>query len=83
HQCSHWLYRGKEKALEPHEIDMAIPMSPSQVERKARALTRYGSLSSLEHSSPETNRQTARNYDKLGLAEYEAIEAFQRWTRGG
>jgi glucosamine-6-phosphate deaminase len=80
-QCSHWLYRGKEKALEPHEIDMAIPMSPSQVERKARALTRYGSLSSLEMGSPETNRQTARNYDKLGLAEYEAIESFQRWSR--
>ncbi|MDZ4290173.1 MAG: glucosamine-6-phosphate deaminase [Prosthecobacter sp.] len=80
-QCSQWLYRGKEKSLEPHEIDMAIPMSPTQMERKARALSRYGSLSSLELSSPESNRQNARNYDKLGLAEYEAIEAFQRWSR--
>lgn len=80
-QCSKWLYRGKEKALEPHEIDMAIPMSPAQVSRKSRALSRYGSLSSLELGSTETNRQTASNYDKLGLAEYEAIEAFQRWTK--
>jgi len=79
--CSLWLYRGKEKALEPHEIDMAVPLSPMQLERKARALSRYGSLSSLELSAPETNRENARHYDSLGLAEYEAIECFQRWVR--
>jgi glucosamine-6-phosphate deaminase len=77
--CSLWLYRGKEKALEAHEIDMAIPLSPSQLERKARALGRYGALSSFERSSPEQNRQNATNYDALGLAQYEAIETFQRW----
>jgi len=27
------------------------------------------------------NRQHAKDYDALGLAEYEAIEAFQRRTR--
>jgi len=79
--CSLWLYRGKEKALEPHEIDMAVPLSPMQLERKARALSRYGSLSTLELSAPETNRENARHYDSLGLAEYEAIECFQRWVR--
>jgi glucosamine-6-phosphate deaminase len=79
--CSLWLYRGKEKALEAHEIDMAIPLSPMQLERKARALSRYGSLSSLELASPESNCQNARNYDALGLAEYEAIETFQKWRR--
>ena len=30
----------------------------------------------------ERNRQTARLYDKLGLAEYEAIEGFVRWRQG-
>ncbi len=79
--CSLWLYRGKEKPLAAHEIDMAVPLSPMQLERKARALARYGSLSSLELASPESNRQNARNYDALGLAEYEAIETFQRWSR--
>jgi glucosamine-6-phosphate deaminase len=79
--CSLWLYRGKEKALEAHEIDMAVPLSPLQLERKARALGRYGALSSLERSSPESNRQNATNYDALGLAQYEAIETFQRWRR--
>ncbi len=79
--CSVWLYRGKERPLEPHEIDMAIPMSPLQIERKANALSRYGALSSLEKEAPETNRENARLYDALGLAEYEAIETFQRWRR--
>jgi hypothetical protein len=25
------------------------------------------------------NQKTAETYDRLGLAEYEAIEAFRRW----
>ncbi|MCE9519845.1 MAG: glucosamine-6-phosphate deaminase [Verrucomicrobia bacterium] len=79
--CSLWIYRGKEKALATHEIDMAVPVSPNQLERKERALTRYHSLSSLERESPKTNQQTAQQYDSLGLAHYEAIESFQRWRR--
>jgi glucosamine-6-phosphate deaminase len=79
--CSLWLYRGKERALEAHEIDMAVPMSPLQIERKENALNRYSALSSLEKEAPETNRENARNYDSLGLAEYEAIEVFQRCRR--
>ncbi|MBX7209029.1 MAG: glucosamine-6-phosphate deaminase [Verrucomicrobiaceae bacterium] len=79
--CSFWVYRGKERPLEPHEIDMAVPMSPVQIERKARALSRYAALSSLEKDAPESNRQNARTYDTLGMAEYEAIESFHRWKR--
>jgi glucosamine-6-phosphate deaminase len=76
--CSVWLYRSKEKALEPHEIDMAVPLSPAQMERKERALSRYQSLSTVEMQTPELNRAAAKQYDSLGLAEYEAIESFQR-----
>jgi len=79
--CSLWLYRGKERALEPHEIDMAVPLSPLQMEKKENALNRFGALSSLEKEAPEINRDNARHYDSLGLAEYEAIETFQRWRR--
>ena len=79
--CSIWSYRGREKPFEAHEIDMAVPLSPLQLERKTRSLARYGSLSSLESNVAESNRQHARDYDALGLAEYEAIEAFQRRTR--
>jgi glucosamine-6-phosphate deaminase len=79
--CSLWSYRGREKPLEAHEIDMAVPLSPLQLERKVRSVSRYGSLSSLESNVAELNRQHARDYDALGLAEYEAIEAFQRRSR--
>jgi glucosamine-6-phosphate deaminase len=79
--CSLWLYRGKEKALEPHEIDMAVPMSPSQMERKLRAISRYQALSSLELNTPQANRDSASQYDALGLAEYEAMECFARYVR--
>jgi glucosamine-6-phosphate deaminase len=79
--CTVWHYRCREKPLEPHEIDMAVPLSPLQLERKSRAISRYGSLSSLELAMPETNRSHASSYDALGLAEYEAIEAFQRRQR--
>ena len=79
--CTFWLYRGKEKAFEPHEIDMTVPLSPVQMERKERALLRYQSLSSLEHQALQGNRDAAKCYDELGLAEYEAMECFQRWKR--
>ncbi|QIF01338.1 glucosamine-6-phosphate deaminase [Roseimicrobium sp. ORNL1] len=79
--CSVWLYRGREKALEPWEIDMAVPASPMQLERKARALTRYQSLTSMEGEVTKVNQHTAHQYDSLGLANYEAIESFQRWRK--
>ena len=72
--CSIWLYRGKERSLEPHEIDMAIPVSPLQLEGKTLALARFGALTSLEKEAPDTHRANARLYD-------EAIESFQRWSR--
>ena len=81
HACSLWLYRGKEQPLAPWEIDMAMPISPMQLERKARALTRYNSLSSLEKAAPQSNQTTAQQYDALGLADYEAIESFQKSPR--
>lgn len=79
--CSIWLYRGKEKALEPWEIDMAMPMSPDQLERKARSHTRYQSLTTVEKDGVRGNQATAEQYDALGLANYEAMESFQRWRK--
>lgn len=76
--CWVWGYRGKEKALEPFEIDMAVPMSPGQLERKKASIHKFQSIREDEIEAPKTNRQNARNYDLLGMAEYEAIEAFQR-----
>jgi glucosamine-6-phosphate deaminase len=79
--CSFWLYQSGDKGFEPYEIDMAVPMSPVQMERKTRAMNRYQSLSLLERQTPDQNRDMAGKYDSLGLAQYEAMECFRRWDR--
>ncbi|MCB1086985.1 MAG: 6-phosphogluconolactonase, partial [Verrucomicrobiae bacterium] len=77
--CRVWVYRGKERPLDAHEIDMAVPMSPDQLDQKSEAIRKFQSIHGDELESPERNRETAREYDALGMAEYEGIEAFQRW----
>jgi glucosamine-6-phosphate deaminase len=77
--CSFWLYRGHQKALAPHEIDMAVPMSPDQLERKVAAIQKFQTHTSPDNHDGSENRTIAQRYDALGMAEYEAIEAFERW----
>jgi len=86
--CELWLYRGAWQEWEPHEIEMAVPLSPAEVERKRLAIFKHesqkdsavfpGSTDPREfwQRAEERNRETARLYDKLGLPEYEAIEGF-------
>ena len=57
---------------------MAVPMSPDQVDDKANAIRKFLSTSD-DTGEPVRNRQIAGEYDALGMAEYEAIEAFQAW----
>ncbi len=78
-ECYVWLYRGRDRSVSPHEIDMAVPMSPGQLEEKREAIRKFQSLGGEEFEAPEENREIADAYDRLGLAEYEAIEAFERW----
>lgn len=77
--CSVWLYRGRDQAFESHEIDMAVPMSPDQIDAKGEAIRKFMSINQEELDSPILNRLSAQDYDALGMAEYEAIEAFQKW----
>ena len=76
--ASTWLYRAHEAEPAPHEISMAVPMSPAQLEDKIGALTRFGVLPETNHQNGDTGRSLAASYDALGLPEYEAIEAFER-----
>lgn len=76
--CWIWLYRGKEKPLTAYEIDMAVPMSPGQVETKDSAIHKFQAIRAEELESILQNRDVAKQYDALGMAEYEAIECFQR-----
>lgn len=88
--CWIWLYKGAWAEWEIYEIEMAIPMSPEQVLQKRLGIFKHQSqkdgvvfqgTDSREfwQRAEERNKCTAALYNKLGLAEYEAIEAFVRW----
>lgn len=88
--CWMWLYRGAWHEFEVHEIEMAVPLSPQEVERKKLAIFKHQSQKDLPVfpgddarefwvRAEERNRETALAYDQLGLAEYEAMEAFIRY----
>ncbi|MEQ9424546.1 MAG: glucosamine-6-phosphate deaminase [Cyclobacteriaceae bacterium] len=87
--CYVWLYRGAWQEWDINDIDMAVPMSPEQLLKKRRAIFKHQSQkdSALFPGSDsrefwqraeDRNKATASLYDQLGLAEYEAIEAFKR-----
>src|SRR5262249_11122328 len=78
--CRVWLYRGHQREFEPHEIQMAVPMSPDQLAHKLAAAQKVQTHALPEQLDGERNRATARKYDERGMAEYEAIEAFRQWA---
>jgi len=88
--CWLWLYRGAWHEWDIHEIDMAVPLSPDEVTIKRHAILYHQSQKdrvmfqgndSREFwvRAEDRNKHTAKLYDDLGLAEYEAIEAFKRF----
>lgn len=85
--CRVWMYRGAWMEWEIDHIEMAVPLSPEELRQKRNAILRH--QSQMESApflgdderlfwqrSEERNRATADMYWKLGLASYEAIEAF-------
>jgi glucosamine-6-phosphate deaminase len=91
--CEIWLYRGAWQEWSPHRIEMAVPLSPQEVERKRVAIFKHESqkdralfpgpdMREFWQRAEERNAATARRYDALGLAEYEAIEGFVQWQEG-
>ena len=88
--CYVWLYRGAWQEWDINDIDMAVPMSPEQVLRKRKAIFKHQSqkdsavfpgqdVREFWQRAEDRNTGTAKVYDDLGLAEYEAIEAFKRY----
>tara|TARA_R110002096_G_scaffold161339_2_gene327858 strand:- start:632 stop:2494 length:1863 start_codon:yes stop_codon:yes gene_type:complete len=74
-----WSFRHREETLKPFEIDMAVPISPVQHDLKADALQRLRAVVDLRDGEAlDNDRGVAALYDKLGLAEYEAMEVFQK-----
>jgi len=89
-QTDVWLYRGAWQEWEPEQIEMAVPLSPEELQRKRVAIFKHESqkdkalfpgIDTREfwQRAEDRNRATAKLYDQLGLAEYEAIEGFVRW----
>jgi glucosamine-6-phosphate deaminase len=88
--CWLWLYRGAWFEFETHEIEMCVPLSPEEVERKRLAIFKHQSQKDRPVFPGDDAREfwvraedrtseTARTYNLLGLAEYEAMEAFVRF----
>ncbi|CAN5384115.1 glucosamine-6-phosphate deaminase [soil metagenome] len=88
--CWLWMYRGAWHEFETHEIEMAVPLSPQEVIRKRNAIFKHQSQKDRPVfpgddarefwvRAEDRTRETAQRYDQLGLAEYEAMEAFVRW----
>lgn len=88
--CWVWLYRGAWAEWDIHEIEMAIPMSPHQVLQKRMGIFKHQSQKDgvvfqgsdsreFWQRAEERNQGTAKLYNDLGLAEYEAMEAFVRY----
>jgi len=87
--CWLWLYRGAWQEWELDKVDMAVPISPDELAAKTTAILKHtsqkdGALFMGEDQrefwqrAEARNRTTARMYDKLGMAEYEAFEVFVR-----
>jgi glucosamine-6-phosphate deaminase len=86
-----WLYRGAWAEWPLDEIDLAVPLSPQEVLRRRRAIFRHETQKDQAlflgedrrefwQRTDDRSRRLAQAYNALGLAEYEAIEAFRRYT---
>ena len=89
--CRVWMYRGQWGQWDVDQVEMAVPMSPEEFSDKRDAILKF---QSQIHDAPfrtsadgklswqrsiERNRNLAEVYQQLGLATYEAIEAFVQY----
>ncbi|NMM50135.1 glucosamine-6-phosphate deaminase [Marinigracilibium pacificum] len=88
--CYVWLYRGAWQEWGIEDIDMAVPISPMELMRKRKAIFKHQSQKDSAvfpgsdkrefwQRAEDRNHGLAELYDKLGMAEYEAMEAFKRY----
>ncbi|MCA9102756.1 MAG: glucosamine-6-phosphate deaminase [Planctomycetales bacterium] len=86
------LYRGAWQEWAPHEIEIAVPLSPRDLEQKKDAIFRHESQKDAAlfpggedprefwERAWDRNRNTADRYNAIGLPEYFAMEGFVRWN---
>ncbi|MBR1630628.1 MAG: glucosamine-6-phosphate deaminase, partial [Paludibacteraceae bacterium] len=89
-ECRIWMYRGAWMEWDIDQIEMAVPISPEQLRFKRNTILKHQSqmesapfLGNDERlfwqRAEDRNRATAELYARLGLASYEAIEAFVQY----
>lgn len=89
--CRIWMYRGAWAEWEIDHIEMAVPISPEELRFKRNSILKH--QSQMENApflgdddrlfwqrAEERNRATAQLYEGLGLASYEAMEAFVEYV---
>ncbi len=85
--CHIWLYRGAWQEWDLGMVDMAVPISPDEMVKKRHAIYRHLSQKDIIPFAGSDKREfwqraedrtqnTANMYNKLGMAEYQAIEVF-------
>jgi len=91
-ECRVWMYRGAWAEWEIDHIEMAVPISPEELRRKRNSILKHHSqmesapfLGDDERlfwqRAEDRNQATALLYNNLGLASYEAIEAFVEYRK--
>lgn len=86
-KCHVWLYRGAWMEWDLGRVDMAVPLSPDEVVEKRHAIYHHLSQKDIVpfpgddprefwQRAEERTSNTARLYDELGMAEYQAMEVF-------
>lgn len=89
--CRIWMYRGAWAEWEMENIEMVVPISPEELRAKRNSILKHQSqmesapfLGNDERlfwqRSEDRNRGTAHVYHQLGLASYEAMEAFVEYV---
>lgn len=85
-----WLYRGAWGQWSVEQVDMVVPMSPDELLLKKRAIFFHESqkndaiymeedVRDFWQRAEDRNKNIAEVYHSLGLADYEAMEAFHRY----
>lgn len=86
-----WLYRGAWQEWEPDVVDMAVPLSRTELLHKIFGIFKHQSQKDKAlfpgpyddrefwQRAEARNTETAATFNKLGLPEYYAMEAFVRY----
>lgn len=88
--CYVWMYRGAWQEWDIADMEMTVPIGPRDMTRKINAIFKHQSQKDAAmfpgnderefwQRAEQRNKETARKYNDLGLAEYEAMEGFVRY----